>query len=43
MKRLVEIGLFAHHEYVRTQAESAAEDLTTLLEWSFARPQDPAA
>jgi hypothetical protein len=39
VKRLVEIGLFAHHEYVRAQAESAAEDLQTLLDWRFERPR----
>lgn len=38
VKRLVEIGLFARHEYVREQAESAAADLETLLDWVFERP-----
>lgn len=38
VKRLVEIGLYAHHEYVRGQAEAAAEDLETLLDWRFDRP-----
>lgn len=38
VQRLVEIGLFAHHEYVREQAESAAEDLETFLAWRFDRP-----
>lgn len=38
VKRLIETGLHAHHEYVREQAESAAEDLETLLEWRFERP-----
>jgi hypothetical protein len=38
VQRLVETGLFAHHEYVRRQAESAAEDLETLLAWCFERP-----
>ncbi len=36
--RLVEIALFAEHEYVRQQAESAARDLETLLCWSFSGP-----
>ena len=43
VKRLVEIGLHAHHEYVRRQAESAAEDLETLLDWRFERPRARAA
>ena len=43
VKRLVEIGLFAQHEYVRAQAESAAEDLQTLLDWRFERPRPPSA
>ena len=38
VQRLVEKGLFAHHEYVREQAESAAEDLETFLAWRFERP-----
>lgn len=38
VRRLVEIGLFAQHEYVREQAESAAADLETFLSWSFERP-----
>jgi hypothetical protein len=41
VKRLIEIGLCAHHEYVREQAESAAQDLATLLDWDFQRPQEP--
>jgi hypothetical protein len=40
VKRLIEIGLHARHEYVREQAESAAEDLETLLEWRFERPAE---
>lgn len=38
VQRLVEIGLFSQHEYVRAQAESAAEDLETFLAWRFERP-----
>jgi hypothetical protein len=38
VRRLVEIGLHAHHEYVRERAESAAEDLETFLSWRFERP-----
>ncbi len=38
VKRLVEIGLFDRHEYVRSMAESAAEDLETFLSWEFERP-----
>lgn len=39
VQRIVEIGLYAQHEYVREQAESAAADLETLLSWSFTRPE----
>jgi hypothetical protein len=35
VQRLVEIGRYDRHEYVREQAESAAEDLVTFLAWSF--------
>lgn len=38
VQRLVEKGLFARHEYVRGQAESAARDLETFLAWHFERP-----
>lgn len=38
VKRLVEIGLFDRHEYVRAQAESAAEDIEIHLAWHFERP-----
>jgi hypothetical protein len=38
VKRLIEIGLYAHNEYVRERAESAADDLETFLSWSFDRP-----
>ncbi len=37
-QRLVEIGLHAHHEYVRQQAASAADDLETYLSWRIERP-----
>ena len=39
VQHLVEIGLFAHHEYVREQAASAADDLETYLAWHFDRPE----
>lgn len=39
VQRLVENGLHARHEYVRAQAESAADDLETYLAWSFDRPR----
>lgn len=38
VQRLVEIGLHARHEYVREQAESAADDLETYLAWRLDRP-----
>ena len=38
VKRLIENGLFTENEYVRRQAESAAEDIETFLRWSFDRP-----
>lgn len=38
VKRLIEIGLFSRHETLRDRAESAAEDLETLLDWRFERP-----
>jgi hypothetical protein len=38
VQRLIEIGLHAHHEYVRAQAESAADDVETFLSWKLARP-----
>lgn len=41
VQRLVEIGLHARHEYVREQAESAADDLETLLAWQLDRPEAP--
>ncbi|MDJ0847560.1 MAG: hypothetical protein QNK04_04160 [Myxococcota bacterium] len=38
VQRLIEIGLNAHNEYVRAQAQSAADDAETYLAWSFSRP-----
>jgi len=38
VQRLVETGLHAHHEYVREQAASAADDLETHLDWRLDRP-----
>jgi hypothetical protein len=40
VQRLVEIGLHAHHEYVREQAASAADDIATHLAWRFDRPRE---
>jgi len=37
--RLVDIALHDHSDYVRAQAESAAEDLATFLSWEFG-PRD---
>jgi hypothetical protein len=38
VRRVVDIALHDPSEYVRGQAESAAEDLTTFLDWEFQRP-----
>jgi hypothetical protein len=38
VRPLIERGLHAHHEYVRREAESAADDLETFLAWRFERP-----
>ncbi len=38
--RLVEIALHDRSDYVRLQASSAAEDLTTFLSWEFERPEE---
>ena len=38
VQRLVERGLYAQHELVRANAESAAQDLETYLAWEFDRP-----
>ncbi len=40
VRRLVEIALFDPSEYVRNQANSAADDLSTFLGWEFERPVD---
>jgi hypothetical protein len=37
-QRVVETALHAHHEYVREQAASAADDLETYLAWRIDRP-----
>ncbi len=39
VKRRVEIALWDRHEYVRAQAESAADDLETFLCWKLERPE----
>jgi hypothetical protein len=41
VQRLVERGLYAHHELVRERAESAAQDLETFLAWEIERPDAP--
>jgi len=38
VKPLIEAGLHAHHEYVREQAESAADDVAAYLAWQVERP-----
>ena len=38
VQRLVEIALYDPSDYVREQAASAADDLTTFLAWEFERP-----
>ena len=38
VQRLIETGLYAHHEYVREQAESAAADVEAFLSWHLNRP-----
>jgi hypothetical protein len=39
IRRLVEIALHDPSDYVREQAEVAADDLRTFLSWDFERPQ----
>jgi hypothetical protein len=39
MKRVVETALWDRSDYVREQARSAAEDLSTFLRWSFDGPR----
>jgi hypothetical protein len=41
VRRLVQIALYDPSEYVRGQASSAADDLSTFLGWEFERPVDP--
>jgi hypothetical protein len=36
----IEAGLYAHNEYVREKAESAADDVDAHLSWSVRRPPD---
>lgn len=36
--RIVDVALYDPSDYVRGQAESAAEDLATFLAWEFERP-----
>jgi hypothetical protein len=40
VRRIVDVALHDPSHYVRSQAESAAEDLATFLEWEFERPRD---
>ncbi len=39
VQRIVERGLHAQHEYVREQAEAAARDIETFLDWRFQHPR----
>ncbi len=43
VQRRVEIALYDPSEYVREQAASAADDLTTFLSWEFERPAEASA
>jgi len=38
VRRIVDVALYDPSDYVRGQAESAAEDLATFLSWEFERP-----
>ena len=38
VRPLIENGLHARHELVRSEAESAADDVETFLAWHFDRP-----
>ena len=38
LDRIVEIALWDRSDYVRKQAQSAAEDLATFLQWEFEGP-----
>jgi len=37
--RLIENGLHSQHEFIRCEAESAADDVETFLAWHFDRPE----
>ena len=37
VRRIVDVALYDPSDYVRSQAESAAEDLATFLDWEFER------
>jgi hypothetical protein len=39
VRRIVDVALHDPSEYVRSQAESAADDLATFLDWEFERPR----
>ncbi len=38
VRRLIEKGLHSQHEFIRSEAESAADDVETFLAWRFDRP-----
>ena len=38
VRKLIEQGLHSQHEFIRSEAESAADDVETFLAWSFDRP-----
>jgi hypothetical protein len=38
VRRLIENGLHSQHEFIRSEAESAADDVETFLAWRFDRP-----
>jgi hypothetical protein len=39
VRKLIENGLHSQHEFVRREAESAADDVETFLAWHFDRPE----
>ena len=41
VRRLIENGLHSQHEFIRGEAESAADDVETFLAWRFDRPAKP--
>lgn len=41
VRRLIENGLHSQHEFIRSEAESAADDVETFLAWHFDRPAKP--